>query len=60
MPAYRLYVLDGDGKRIRGAEWIAGDTDDEAIAFVRAKKLSDACEIWDRSRLVAAIPAHRQ
>jgi hypothetical protein len=36
----------------------AADTDEQAIVCARAKKLSVRCEIWDRNRLVAELPAH--
>ena len=59
MPAYRLYVLGGAGNKITGAEWIAADTDEQAVAFARTKRISVRCELWDRNRLVAEIPAPR-
>ena len=57
MADYRLYCLDGAGK-IGSGEWIEAENDEEAIAFCRAKKLHVRCELWDRARLVAAIPAY--
>lgn len=57
MADYRLYCLDGS-RHISTGEWIAAKNDAEAIAFCRAKKLAVACELWDRNRLVATIPAH--
>ena len=59
MPAYKLYVLDWAGHRISSGEWIAADTDEEVIDFVRAKKLKVTCELWEQARLVAIIPPHR-
>ena len=58
MADYRLYCLDGVG-HIGTGEWIEAASDDEALAMVRAKKLSVNCELWDRDRLVGRIPAHR-
>jgi hypothetical protein len=56
MPAYRLYRF-GRGGHIDKAEWIAADSDEQAAAFARAKKLPVKCEVWERDRLVAMIPA---
>jgi hypothetical protein len=56
MADYRLYCLDGAG-HIGSGEWIDASSDDEAIALIRAKKLAVRCELWDRNRLVARIPA---
>ena len=56
MSDYRLYYFDGS-KHIETADWIEAKSDDEAIAIIRAKKLAVSCEIWERSRLVATIPA---
>jgi hypothetical protein len=54
MGIYRLYCMDGDG-RIATADWIEASSDDEAIVLARSKKLSVACELWDRDRLVASL-----
>jgi len=51
------YSLDGKG-HIGAGEWIEATSDDEALAIVRAKKLSIKCELWNRNRLVGLIPAH--
>jgi hypothetical protein len=58
MPAYTLYCLDGDGKVLRAPDHIAAETDQQAIEYARAKKMSVRCELWDRNRLVAQIPAY--
>lgn len=57
MPAYRLYCLNGGG-HISEAEWIAADSDEEAVEYALGKKHPVPCELWDRRRLVAKIPAH--
>jgi hypothetical protein len=57
MPDYRLYCLDGSDK-IVSAEWITAHSDDEAIVFARAKKLSIKCELWHRNRRVAEVSPH--
>lgn len=54
MPDYRVYCIDGAGKTA-GSDWIDAKNDDEALAFVRAKRLPARCELWDGNRLVARI-----
>lgn len=56
MPDYRLYCLDGS-HHIGSGEWFEAKDDNEAIAFVRAKKLVVPCEVWQGNRLVAELPA---
>ena len=56
MPDYRLYCLDGAGKFTKVHE-IAADDDAEAIEKASDKKLGVSCELWDRGRLVAELPA---
>jgi hypothetical protein len=58
MPDYRLYCLDGECHIAKG-EWFEAKNDDEAKAFVRAKKLRVKCEIWLKNRLVATVDAHQ-
>jgi hypothetical protein len=58
MPDYKFYRLDGGGKFAAG-EWMDAKSDDEAVAFVRARKLGGHCEIWPGNRLVARVPAQR-
>ena len=55
MPSYRLYCLDGAGK-ITTAEWLTADDDQQALEQARARKLQVHCEVWDRKRLVGAVP----
>ena len=59
MPDYRMYCLDGAGK-IRSFEVITAADDEEALAQVRAKKLSVRCELWDRNRLVGWVAPYRE
>jgi hypothetical protein len=54
MPDYRLYCLNDTGK-IQSADWIFADTDDEAIALARGKKLVIRCELWSGNRRVAQV-----
>ena len=56
MPAYRLYCLDDAGKFTKVHD-IAADSDVEAIQHAADKKLGVRCELWDRGRLVAELPA---
>jgi hypothetical protein len=56
MTAYRLYCMDGLGK-IGRVEELEADSDEEAVSIACAKKLAVTCEVWDRDRLVAEIPA---
>jgi hypothetical protein len=58
MADYRLYCLDGAG-RIGSGEWIEAESDEAAIALVKAKKLNVSCEIWDRGRLGAMVAPYR-
>ena len=57
MVAYRLYCMDGLGK-IGHVEILNAKDDAEAIHLAYEKKLPVSCEVWDRNRLVAAIPPH--
>lgn len=56
MTHYRLYRLDGTG-RIAAAEWLEAETDGAAIEASTALKKAWPCELWDRNRFVAKIPA---
>lgn len=58
MGDYRLYCLDGAGKFTKSHE-IRADSDKEALAAARAMKLPVKCELWNRSRMVATLDAHR-
>jgi hypothetical protein len=57
MAKYHLYCLDDQG-RIRNDEWFDAATDDQAVAAVKAMKKPHACEIWDRDRMLAHVPAY--
>lgn len=56
MKEYRMYCLDGDGK-IGAGEWFDANDDADALAIVRAKRLSVRCEVWERTRLVGTVSA---
>jgi hypothetical protein len=53
---YRLYCLDGAGK-ITGAEWIEAASDDDAVRVARGMNKPVPCEVWQRTRFVARVPA---
>lgn len=53
---YILYFLDERG-RIRAAEWLAASDDSDALAQVRRIPVSCECELWQRARKVARLPA---
>lgn len=57
MPEYRLYCLDGAGNITRAHE-IMAPNDGDALARAKAMDLGIKCELWERRRLVAEIPAH--
>jgi hypothetical protein len=51
LPAYRFYRLDGAGKII-SADWIAADSDEQALAHAQETTKGGRFELWDRKRLV--------
>jgi hypothetical protein len=51
---YRVYRLDR-ANHVVEVDWIAADSDDEAIAAARAMESSRMCEIWQGERLVATV-----
>jgi len=57
MPDYRMYCLDR-AEKIGSGEWFEAPNDEEALAIVRAKKLSVLCEVWERDRLVGRVSAY--
>lgn len=57
MAAYRLYLMNGLGK-IGRVERLDARNDEEAVSLASARELPVDCEVWDRDRLVAEIPAH--
>ncbi len=56
MRGYWLYCLEGSNKITR-SEWIESESDEDAIMIARAKKHPVSCELWQRDRKVATIPA---
>jgi hypothetical protein len=54
---YRLYCLNEQGRFTKSHEIEARD-DADALAKAREMKLPVACELWNRNRLVAELPAH--
>lgn len=58
MAAYRIYCMDGAG-RISSADWIDAKNDEDAVGQTRKlKEKAVRCEIWQKDRLVARLPAH--
>ena len=58
MTEYRVHWLDGEGN-VTSSEWVDAKSDDEVLAFIRAKKIPMKCEIRDWYRLIATVPAHQ-
>lgn len=52
--SYRVYRLDR-ANHVVEVEWIAAESDEEAIAAARAMKNSGLREVWMGDRLVATI-----
>jgi hypothetical protein len=57
MPSYQFYCQDAD-RLIASGGWIHANSDPEAIAFAKAKKIEAACEVWLGNRLVAELAAY--
>lgn len=53
---YWLYSMDGLGK-VGSVELLNAKDDREAVSLAYAKALPVDCEVWNRQRLVAMIPA---
>lgn len=56
MSEYRLYCLNDQGKFTKSHE-IEAASDADALKQAREMKLPVACELWNRNRLVAELPA---
>ena len=41
-----------------GAKLLEAKNDEEAVRLAQEMKVPVDCEVWDRDRFVAAIPAH--
>lgn len=54
MPAYRFYRLD-ENRRIIKADWIAADSDAEALDHARERADGGGFELWERKRFVGPI-----
>lgn len=55
---YRLFCLSGTGN-FTSVDTFDAESDEEAIALARGKKLPTHCELWDGNRLVAQIATHQ-
>lgn len=58
MTTYRLYCFSELTGRVTAAEEVEADSDEAAIAVVRARKMPVKCELWHRDRLVAELDPH--
>lgn len=56
---YRYYCLDRFGQ-LHNAVWFGAQSDEEAIAAIRAKHPDALCEIWQGHRLVARLSPERR
>lgn len=54
MADYRLLCFDQTGKLLL-ADWIEGESDEEAITAARSVKDATRCEVWHREYLVATV-----
>jgi len=59
MPIYRFYCLDGAGK-LHDAEWFDADSDEQAVATIRARHPNDKSEVWKGSRLIGSTAPNQQ
>ena len=59
MPEYRLYCLNEQGSFTKSHE-ISAEDDARALDKVREMKLPVVCELWNRNRFVAKLPAHKK
>jgi hypothetical protein len=57
--SYRYYCLDGVG-HLHLADWIAAESDEDAIAQIETRHPDGKCEIWQGSRLVASTSPRQQ
>ena len=56
MVEYRLYGLDRDGECMNERSLGAAD-DADALAQVEIMQVRFRCELWERARFVAVLPA---
>jgi hypothetical protein len=59
MLRYLVYLLDSDGERGNSSELGARD-DAHAIDQAEYMQSPFACDLWERSRFVAWLPAYRK
>jgi hypothetical protein len=55
---YRYYCLDGGG-HLHSAEWFEAESDEVAVAQIKAMHADAECEIWRGRRLVAKLSPSR-
>lgn len=56
---YRVFLL-GHNDRITGSRDLEASSDEEAIAAARELKLPCKCEVWERARVLAELPAYHR
>ena len=56
MPTYRVFLLGPKGRFI-GSRDLQAESDEEAIVAARELKLPCKCELWERARVIAELPA---
>jgi len=59
VPEYRLYCINEQGGFSKSHE-ISAEDDAQALDKVREMKLPVMCELWNRNRLVAKLPPHKE
>jgi hypothetical protein len=57
MPQFRLYCLDGIGNIDLAKSFEAADDEDATLKARELKRGAHKCEVWQESRLVAALNA---
>ena len=55
---YRVFLL-GHNSRITGSQDLEADSDESAVTAALNLNLPCDCEVWERARLVAELPARR-
>ncbi len=59
MTIFRLYRLDGRGKIAGPPERVEAETDEAGLDIARMVSGGQACELWERNRLVGHLAATR-
>lgn len=54
--SYRMFILDGDGRRITSSHEFFAANDEQAIAIAEAWRDGRKIELWQRARVVKVWP----